>query len=130
MAMSELDQHVCNSMQSEAKDSDIRELQVAGFDFMSLIGILMPVLVSLLSNCIKTPTTEEITARLKKGDADPKVKQACWIAVKRATQDKLHNATNLRLSQGLSKACSTATDAQRMEFVTGVKEINDDGLLI
>jgi hypothetical protein len=116
-------------MQSKATPKDVQELQVAGFDFMSLIGILMPVLVSLLSNCLKTPTVEEVAARLKKGEADPKVKQAAWIAVRKATQDKLHNATNLRLSQGLCVACSTATDAQRVEFVTGVKDATEDGFL-
>lgn len=130
MALSDLDQHVANSMKARMVSGDEKELQVAGFDFLSLIGILLPVLTSLLSNCIKTPTVEEVTARLKKGDADPKVKQAAWIAVKKATQDKLHNATNLRLSQGLCEACSSATDAQRIEFVTGVKEVIDDGLLI
>lgn len=126
----DLNVHVANAIRSKATSADERELQVAGFDFMSLIGILMPVLVSLLSNCIKTPTVEEVTTRLKKGNADPKVRQAAWIAIQKATQNKLHNATNLRLSQGLCEACSTATDAQRNEFVTGVREATEDGLLI
>lgn len=127
---SELELHVANCVKAKANSNDERELQVAGFDFMSLIGILMPVLVQLLGNCIKTPTTEEVAARLKKGENDSKVKQAAWVAVNKATQGKLHNATNLRLAQGLCEACSSATDAQRIEFVTGVKDVSEDGLLI
>lgn len=127
---SDLNLHVANAVKAKATADDERELQIAGFDFMSLIGILMPVLIQLLTNCINKPSVEEVAARLKKGSADAKVRQATWIAVKKATQDKLHNATNLRLSQGLCEACSTATDAQRIEFVTGVKEVVEDGLLI
>lgn len=127
---SELELHVAGCIKSKTNSNDERELQVAGFDFISLIGILMPVLIQLLSNCIKTPTVEEVVARLKKGENDSKVKQAAWIAVKKATQEKLHNATNLRIAQGLCEACSTATDSQRVEFVTGVKEVSEDGLLI
>jgi hypothetical protein len=128
--MSDIDAHVANCLQAKTTFADQKELQVAGFDFMSLIGILLPVLTQLLGNCFKTPTAEEISARLAKGEADPNVRQAAWVAVKKATQDKLHNATNLRLSQGLCEACRTATDEQRMEFVTGVKNVNEDGLLI
>lgn len=128
--MSELELHVSGVMKSAATAEDEHELQVAGFDFASLIGILLPVLTQMLTNCFKKPTNEEIAARLRKGENDPKVKQAAWIAVKQATQAKLHNATNLRLSQGLCKACETATDAQRMEFITGVRSATEDGLLI
>jgi len=89
----------------------------------------MPILTEMLSGCFNKASAEDVAAELAKGNDSSKVRAACLRAVGKATDNRISSRKQYKLSQGLGDGCKRATDAQRVEFITGVKEATDWGMV-
>lgn len=126
--VSELDEKTlllirCCDAQLDDKDRD--DLKVSGFDFAVLLPLVIQILTQLMGNCFKNATPEEVAKELAKGNSSSKVRHAAFRAVGQATDGRISSRKQLKISTGIGNACQQATAAQRLEFVTGVKEATD-----
>lgn len=117
--------HVETCVSKQMSDNDRDNLNVSGFDLSLLIPLLIPILTEMLSGCFSKASESDVAEVLAHGRRDARVRQACYVAIGKSTDNKLRRRTQLAMALGLADACETATPEQRIQFVTGVVQSVD-----
>ena len=87
---------------------------VVGFDFMSLIGVLLPVLIDIISGCLKPKTTAALADELVKANDNIWIRMKAQAAVNDTCRDcgqRLSASERQRLAKAVLTGVGTRDEA-------------------